>query len=401
MPTATTFLQLPPTTSFAQSPVVFSVKNNAYLSSSFYYTCDLLIWSGSLTNSGSATSYTLRKYPNNSGAGIFEIGRFLNSELSQLAYQNTSNVVNYKATFNYNYNTTETGSSIESGRYYALDGYQVFPEPIGQNVTASSVYWPIMTSGPVSQSVTKDDKGWLSVYKPFSKQLTATYTGSYSDGSIYTITSIQLYGSATTASSAFFVGRIPTAPSGSGAAGGGFPLPKTYGAGTLVSYDIAIKDVTLVPSQSAHLHFDIDCAYKYTPVRILWKNRYGQFDFFNFYMKNIQTIETEQRTYQPQLGSWESSTLSYNNYQTAKQRYIVDSNETITVNTDFVSQDYNSIFKQLLVTDEVYWFYDQPNNLVKPLTIKSNSILFKTGVNDKLIQYTFTFDIGQPFKLVI
>lgn len=396
MPTATTFLQFPPSLSFAQSPVVFSVKNNAYLSSSFYYTCDLMIWSGSLKNSGSATSYALRKYPNNSGAGIFEIGRFLNSELGQLAYQNTSNILNYKATFNYNYDSVNTGSAITSGIYHSADGYQVFPEPIGQNPTASTVYWPMMTSGPVSQSVTKDDKGWISVYKSGSQQLGAEYTGSYSNGTTYNITYAGIYGPATTGSSLFFVGRIPLAPSQSG-----FPLPKTYLGGTLESYDFKIKDIFLIPTSSAPIHVDIDCVYKYTPVRVLWKNRYGQFDFFNFYMKNIQTLETEQRTYQPQLGTWDSTTLSYNSYQTAKQRYIVDTNETLTVNSDFISQNYNDIFKQLLVTDEVYWYYDQPNNLVKPLTIKSNSILFKTGVNDKLIQYTFTFDVGQPFKLVI
>jgi hypothetical protein len=38
---------------------------------------------------------------------------------------------------------------------------------------------------------------------------------------------------------------------------------------------------------------------------------------------------------------------------------------------------------------------------VKPLTIKTSGLTFKTGVNDKLIQYTITFDIGQPFKLII
>lgn len=396
MPTPTTFLQFPPSLSFAQSPVVFSVKNNAYLSSSFYYTCDLMIWSGSLKNSGSATSYALRKYPNNSGAGIFEIGRFLNSELDQLAYQNTSNILNYKATFNYNYDTTETGSAITSGIYHSADGYQVFPEPIGQNPTASTTFWPMMTSGPVSQSVTKDDKGWISVYKSGSQQLSAEYTGSYADGSTRNILFLNIFGAATTGSSLFFVGRIPQAPSQSA-----FPLPKTNNGYDLVSYRFKIKDPFLIPTTSSYINVDIDCAYKYTPVRVLWKNRYGQFDFFNFYMKNIQTLETEQRTYQPQLGTWDSTTLSYNAVQTAKQRYIVDTNETLTVNTDFISETYNDIFKQLLVTDEVYWYYNQPANLVKPLTIRSNSILFKTGVNDKLIQYTFTFDVGQPFKLVI
>lgn len=400
MPTATTFLQNPPNLSFAQSPVVFSVKNDAFLSSSFYYTCNLSIWTGNVKTSGSATTYTLRKYPNNEGAGLFEIGRFLNSNLQDLAYQNQSNILNYKATFNYAYlsgSTYVSGSNISSSIYHAADGYQVFPEPIGQNVTASSVYWPMMTSGPSEQSLTKDDKGWISVYRSGSGlSFNASYTGSYSNGTTATAVYTDTLTALATGSSLYFVGRVPAAPSQSG-----FPLNYIVGGATLESYTIKTNSTGLIPSQSQNLTFYIDCAYKYTPVRILWKNRYGQFDFFNFYMKNIQTIETEQRTYQPQLGTWDTTTLSYNPYQTAKQRYIVDSNETITVNTDFISQDYNDIFKQLLVTDEVYWYYDQPNDLVKPLTIKSNSILFKTGVNDKLIQYTFTFDIGQPFKLVI
>jgi hypothetical protein len=401
MPTPTTFLQLPPSLSLAQSPVVFSVTNAAYQSSSFYYTCTLSIWTGSEANSGSATQYALRKFPNKTGAGIFDVSRFLNSKLTDLAYQVSSSVLNYSCSFNYNYQSGETGSWVNSGIYNAIDGYQVFPEPIGQFPSASTQYWPIMTSGPVSQSVTNNDKGWLSVWKRQSSQVSTVYSGSYSDGSTHVITSAQLFIGSITGSTFGYVARIPTAPSGSGAIGGSFPLPYVTGGAELVSYDIQIKDALLSPTSSARLHFEVDCAYYYTPVRILWKNRYGQFDFFNFYKKHIETFETEQRVYQPQLGTWDSTTLSYNNYQTATQRYIVDSRETLTVNSDFISQDYNDIFKQLLVTDEVYWFYDQPNNLVKPLTIKTNNVTFKTGINDKLVQYTFTFDIGQPFKLII
>ena len=93
--------------------------------------------------------------------------------------------------------------------------------------------------------------------------------------------------------------------------------------------------------------------------------------------------------------------MAYNQYQTATQRYIVDATQTITVNTNYLPESYNEILKQLLVTDEVYWEYDIAANLVKPLTIKTSNLTFKTGVNDKLIQYTFAFDIGQPFKLII
>ena len=71
------------------------------------------------------------------------------------------------------------------------------------------------------------------------------------------------------------------------------------------------------------------------------------------------------------------------------------------MNSDWLQEDFNEIYKQLLVSDEIYWMYDQNNNLVKPLTIRTNNLLFKTGVNNKLIQYAITFDIGQPYKLLL
>jgi hypothetical protein len=73
----------------------------------------------------------------------------------------------------------------------------------------------------------------------------------------------------------------------------------------------------------------------------------------------------------------------------------------LVCNTDYIEEGYNELFKQLLVSDEIYWMYDQNSNLVKPLTIRTNSLLFKTGVNNKLIQYAITFDIGQPYKLLL
>lgn len=376
--------QTPPLINLGQSPIAFSVIDGAYASSSFQYTCNLQIWTGSLSASGSGITYALRKYPNASGYGIFDVSRFVNSSLTNLAIQATSSIVYFKPTFNFQYQTNGSGSNVVGSVYVGLDGYSVFPEVINASPTAS-VYWPLMTDGPQSQSIAIGDKGFYGVYVGQGANVNVSYTGSYSNGSTTTAT-ITVSGSTsnTTASIAW----VPAGPTQQG-----FPLALTSSGYDLESYTIK--------SNGYSINNVIECAYKYTPVRVLWKNRYGQFDWINFWYKNTQTFETEQRTYQPQLGTWNASQLSYNAYQTATQRYIVDARQTITVNTEFLPQDYNEIFKQLLVTDECYWMYSQQDSLVKPLTIKTSNIQFKTGVNDKLIQYTFTFDIGQPFKLII
>ena len=81
--------------------------------------------------------------------------------------------------------------------------------------------------------------------------------------------------------------------------------------------------------------------------------------------------------------------------------YIADSTQTIMVNTDWVDDAYNEIFKQLLVSDEIYWIYDEAVGDLRPITIRTDSITFKTGVVDKVIQYAFEFNWGQAYKLII
>jgi hypothetical protein len=230
------------------------------------------------------------------------------------------------------------------------------------------------------------DRGTVAAWAGTNVSASATtiqYTGSYSTGGTATgVFTISGTGTATTQQ----VKQIPLAPGSTG-----FPIATS----NLTSYTIQATGA------NAKLNFSVDCAFKYEPIRILWKNRYGQFDYLNFYKAHYNTFNTEQRVYQPQLGTWQSSTLSYNQFQTKTQRYIVDANETLDVNSDWLQESFNENLKQLLVADEIYWSYDQPNNLVKPLTIRTNSVQFKTGVNNKLIQYTISFDIGQPYKLIL
>lgn len=389
---ALVFTQTPPTLSLAQSPVAISVFEDTglYSGSEFQYTCQLTYWTGSESASGSY-DYFLTKFPNTSGVGIFDLSRVLNSAQNQLAYDYTSSVLYYKAAFNYNYlsgsGVRVSGSNqpiLTSSFFKTLDGYSLFPEPINQNVPSKSIHWPLMTDGPVSQSVLPSDIGSFATYVGTTGATVPTrvvYSGSNGNGSI-TVT-------ATTSSTGQII-RVPLAPSQSS-----FPLTVTDGdTYTVQAYNGSSPLGTPI-------YFEVVCAYKYVPVRVMWKNRYGQFDYLNFYKANYKTFNTEQRTYQPQLGSWDATSLSYNPATNNSQKYIVNTTEQLDVNSDWLQEAFNEIYKQLLVSDEVYWIYDSPNNLVKPLSILTNSVRFKTGVNDKLIQYTVSFSIGQTFKLII
>ena len=382
--------QTPALVSLAQSPIIFTVAEsdaNLLTSSSFQYIGNLYYWQGGLNASGSTAEYIINKYPNNSGVGIFDLNRIINSTLTDLAIQNTSNVEYYAVEFYTQYLSASiyvTGSHVRSQTYKALDGYGIFQEPIGQNITSASAFWPLMTDGPVTQSAFTTNYGSASVY-------VGTAGGTLQPNKIVYTSDIQtanLTISGNTSSSAQ-IAQYPIGPSAAG-----FPLSGSFTYYTTQAYN----DSTPLGSP---ITYTIDCIQKYPNIRIKWKNRYGQFDYFNFYMVNRQSFQTEKRTYQPQLGSWESSTLSYNDYDSGILNYVVDSKQSISVNSFWIPESYNDVLKELLVTDEAYWVYDEANNKVRPITITTQNIVFKTGVNDHLIQYQFDFDYGQAYKLII
>jgi hypothetical protein len=383
------FLQTPATASLAQSPIIFSVKESTGVinSSSFQYVGELRYWTGSLTNSSSISNYVINKYPNTSGAGLFDLNRIINSTLTSLAIQNPSNVEYFAIDFYYQWlsgSTFLTGSHLRSATYKALDGYGIFPEPIGQPLYTSSVYWPLMTDGPVSQSCFDINRGTSGVYVGDigSTIPTKVVYNSNLGSANYTVSG--------NASSSAQITTYPIGPSQSG-----FPL-STIGLNWF-----SVQAYNGASPIGSSIRYDLNCQQKYPNVRIKWKNRYGQFDYLNFNMISRQSFTTERRSYQPQLGTWESSTLSYQDYNTANQAYIVDSKQNLSVNSNWLPESYNEILKQLLVSDEIYWVYDEPNNKVRPMTIVTQNVVFKTGVVDKLIQYQFDFQYGQPYKLIM
>jgi hypothetical protein len=381
--------QTPALVSLAQSPIIFTLSENTpvYTSSSFQYVGELYYWTGSLTNSSSFSDYTIVKFPNTATVGIFDLNRIINSTLTDLAQANSSSVTYYAVDFYYQYlsgSTYVTSSHLKSDTYKALDGYGVFQEPIGQNITSASVHWPLMTSGPVTQSALITNEGYSGVYTGTAGGLEPTkivYTSNVGNGDYFVSSSTSSSGQ---------IYRYPIGPAESG-----FPLSTTG----LEYYTVQAYSGSTALGTS--IKYDIVCNQKYPNVRVKFKNRFGQFDWINFNMVSRQSFGTERKTYQPQLGSWESSTFGYNNYDTATQAYIVDSKQMLSVNTYWLPEDYNDIIKQLLVSDEIYWITDEVSGVLKPLTIVTQNILFKTSVVDKLIQYQFDFQLGQPYKLIM
>jgi hypothetical protein len=393
--------QTPATASLAQSPMVFTLSESSSVifSSSFQYNCDLYYWDGTPNQSGSAAQYQLVKYPNQSGVGIFDVSRIINSTLTDLVEENPSNVKYYKGDFYWTFlsgSQYASSSKISSDVYAALDGYGIFPEPIGEQLDNKTPFFPILSDGPSTQYHFDTNKGTLGVWvglipsaslQPTRAVYSSSYNGVFNNGAEFALT--------TSISSSGQIQQIPFGPLETG-----WPLPSGD-----AEYNFTIQIFSNETAISQPIQFLYKCKQKYPNVRIKWKNRYGQFDWFNFNMISREGFQVQTKKYQPQIGSWTGTSLGYNGYDSSVLNYVSDSTQTLSVNTDWIQQDYNDILKQLMVSDEIYWVYDEGELDVepklRPITIKTETIQFKTGVVDKVIQYAFDFDFGQQYKLII
>jgi len=397
---ALTIIQTPNDVNLAQSPIVFAVSESnseAFTSSSFQYLADLYFWTGSLTDSGSS-DYTLTKYPNTDRAGIFDVSRIVNSELSDIV-QAVSSSVRYIAIDTYTQflsgSTFTTSSHVRSGTYKAIDGYSIFQEPINQRIEDKTPYWPILTAGPASQSYQEGTGGRMSLWvgnNGIAPQVTALIYSSSIDNNNYIPTP-----QGSTLSEQMIV-TFPISPSEP-------DWPISDDAVNVEIFAVSgSANYTGLNKINETIHFDYVCDTKYDNIRVKWKNRFGAFDYYNFNLVSKQSMSTSRQRYQPQIGSWNSRTLSYEQYESSTQNYIVDSKQNLSVNSNYLPESYNDIFKELMVSDEVYWvqsYTDTDGESLMPLAVQSSNMIFKTNKVDKLIQYKFDFIRGQGFKLII
>jgi hypothetical protein len=382
-------LQYPASCSLAQSPIAFTVKEaetGSVASSSFQYVAELYYWTGSESDSGSFSDFTLAKYPNTELAGIFDVSKIINSTLQDVAQETTSSVQLFKVDFYHQYvsaSTFVTSSHVETGIYKAIDGYSVFQEEVTQSLETKTPHWPIMSDGPATQSYFSTNSGRMSVWK-------GTGLDNYATEWAITGSDNTSFGLAISSSgeSTDLITNFPIGPNQSD-----WQLDDN-----LPYFTVQAKNGN--DYLGTPIRFNYECEKKYPNVRIKWKNRFGQFDYLNFNLVSEESFTTDIKTFQKQLGTWTEDSLRYNNYDSSTQNYSAVSTQTIKVNSDWLAEEYNDILKQLMVSDEIYWIYDETSLDLRPITIKTNSITFKTNVKDKLIQYAFDFEYGQSYKLI-
>ena len=120
---------------------------------------------------------------------------------------------------------------------------------------------------------------------------------------------------------------------------------------------------------------------RYQPHKISFVNKFGAIQDLYFFKKSIDKVNTTKESFK----SFNvTSGGLYDVYSHSNKEFNIISNKSITLNSGFVSEDYNAPMQELMQS-ELVWM--EANGIITPMNVTDTSLIFKTSANDKLVDY--------------
>ena len=131
---------------------------------------------------------------------------------------------------------------------------------------------------------------------------------------------------------------------------------------------------------------------RYEPKKVTFVNKFGVLQDMYFFKKMVEKMTSKRESYKSNILNLQQGE-SYNVYEHTKRDFNISANESMTLSSGFLSESYNEVFKQLMLSEKV-WITNRTNTSeqVLPINIKTSDITYKTSLNDKLVEYTIEFD---------
>ena len=152
---------------------------------------------------------------------------------------------------------------------------------------------------------------------------------------------------------------------------------------------------------------------KYPVNKITFVNRWGAMQDLFFFKKSVDSLDATRENFNRSIfearavqlepgeepGDDCQESLTFNTYSTtahAKKTFNANATESVLLNSGFVNELMNPYFEELMVSEYI-WLTDSSANIY-PVNLKESSFTKKTGLNDRLINYTMSFE--KSFDLV-
>jgi hypothetical protein len=153
----------------------------------------------------------------------------------------------------------------------------------------------------------------------------------------------------------------------------------------LTNYTLFIKNTA--GTKILEVEYEITCEAKYTPYQLAFVNRYGVADYITLFKRSTESATFAGASYQKAIYQDGFTTTTEGKYQS----YNVNSRNRWSLNTGWVSEDFNLALEDLMMSESVAMLI---GGVWVDVTPERGGFEYKTGLNDRVLNYTINLTLS-------
>lgn len=285
--------------------------------------------------------------------------------------------------------------TVDSTRY-AWNGSLKHPEWIDLNhldYVLTDFDKKFLTNAPTTQETSITDHGWVYMLSTGANQPNTLRVRTY-DSNDSLIQTVQINNTFAAGSTAERILKVPANPASLNNVDGSHI---TSGAQPIITSSVKyyLVDGFNSPSVISQTYrFDIVEPCRYTKRRLIFLNRMGGFDGYNFNLVSTESESIERKYYKKNPTRLSGTTLTYDRKDREQTQYYTKSQPKMKLISDFFTDDTSVWLEELISSPEIY--LEDGNELIALKSVNMDMYLVKTTNVHKLfnleVEIDFTYN---------
>jgi hypothetical protein len=160
-------------------------------------------------------------------------------------------------------------------------------------------------------------------------------------------------------------------------------------------YEVKIKNSAgTIVSETIRIYPGEICS-KYEPIRFKFMNNYGKYDYYTFTGAKTKSTNIKRNTYKSNPNQWSGTNYNYSRTSRGLSQYETVLDDTITINSDWITQLESIWLEQLVTSPDVYIY--EGANLVS-VNITNANYETKYEASQQLFNLVISFTYSQNRK---
>jgi hypothetical protein len=147
-------------------------------------------------------------------------------------------------------------------------------------------------------------------------------------------------------------------------------------------------------SEIKRITIDEYCS-KYAPIRFKFMNNYGKYDYYTFTGAKTKSTNIKRNTYKSNPNEWSGVNYNYSRMSRGLSQYETVLDDTITINSDWITEAESEWLEQLVTSPDVYIY--EGSNLVS-VNITNANYETKYEASQQLFNLVISFTYSQNRK---